>query len=157
MAQTSRQYIQRLQIIHGAQITMIIVFNLIAFVSRPPMVAGQEIFLYVFAAVLIFSVLASRMIFKNFIVKASAAPTLSEKLTKYLTAYIVRMAFLEVPGFFAAVVVLITGNVMALLGTAGVLILFFLLRPSVDLLKQELDFSQEQRAKIENPDGMVME
>jgi hypothetical protein len=157
MAQTSRQYIQRLQIIHGAQITMIIIFNLIAYMSRPPLATDNDMLLYVFAGLLVLGMLGSRFIFQTLIAKANAETTLTAKLTKYLTAFIVRLAFLEVPGFFAAVIILITGKPIALIGTAGVLLLFFLVRPSVDLLKRELVLTPNERARVEDPEGIVME
>ena len=154
MAQTSRQYIQRLQIIHGAQVTMIIIFNLIAYVSRPPR-TDDQIFLYAFLGVLIAGLLASRMIFSTLVAKANAETSLAAKLTKYLTAFIVRMAFLEIPGFFAAVIILITGNPLVLIGTAGILVIFFLVRPSADLLQRELTLSADDRARIADPNGIV--
>jgi hypothetical protein len=157
MAQTSRQYILRLQIIHGAQVMMITAFNVIAYASRPPMASDSQVLLYVVAGIVVAGTVASRLVFKSMVEKANQEKTLDNKLTKYLTAFIVRLALLEAPGFFAAVVVLITGNPAALLGTAGVLILFFMLRPTPALLKSELTLSPDEQRRIDDPNGIVTE
>jgi hypothetical protein len=155
MTQTSRQYIQRLQIIHAAQVVMIGVFSLIAYMSRPPLVEGKEILIYILAAILVAGIVASQIIAKILLAKAAAEPTLALKLTRYITATLVRLACLEVPGFFAAVVVLISGNVMAYIGSAGVLLMFFLFRPTPNLVIQELALGGDEKARMENPEGII--
>ncbi|RAV99833.1 hypothetical protein [Pseudochryseolinea flava] len=157
MAQTSKQYIQRLQIIHAAQMVMISIFSFIAYISRPALMEGHEMFLYILAAITMAGIVGSRFVFTMLITKAQNEPTLTAKLTRYLTAYIVRLAFLEAPGFFAAVIVLITGNIYAFLATVGILMMFFLVRPTPDLIKLELQLGGDQRTRIEDPNGVVME
>jgi F0F1-type ATP synthase membrane subunit c/vacuolar-type H+-ATPase subunit K len=63
----------------------------------------------------------------------------TEKLNKYRTALLVRLAFLEGANLFAIVVFLLTGSNLALIISSCLLILFILNKPSVERLKEDLE------------------
>jgi len=155
---TSGQFIQRINIIFYIQLTFIIAFNAIAFVgkndSSDP--ALSNIMLYVLTGMCAILVPASLFIYKMLVARAGSDTTLGNKLTKYMTATIIRMACLELPGFFAAGVILMTGNLMALLGAILVVTLLVFNRPSIVQLLQDIPFTPEEKDKLNNPNAVVM-
>lgn len=75
---------------------------------------------------------------------------LSGKLQRYQQAVLVRCAGFEMPGMFASVVALITGNVSFLLFTAVIVVLFLLFRPTVNSITNDLQLSSRERMELEN-------
>jgi hypothetical protein len=156
---TSRHYILRLQLIFGAQAATLIIFSLIVFLLKTEPVVDQEfatLLLYILAGLLLVTLSAVHFIFRILVDRANAQPNLTSKLKLYTTATIIRCALLEAPGLFAAIVMLLTGNSIALLGTLLVLLLFFFFRPSRDQTIQDLNLTPQEKASLENPDTVIL-
>jgi hypothetical protein len=143
------QHLQKLQIIHGAQVVVLVTFSILAYVFRPAesAVTDSDLWLYVLAIITAVTTAGSVMVFKVLLTNARQQKTLEQKLMKYFVASLSRLAFLELPGLMAGVVVLVTGNLQAYVATLLVLILFFVNRPNIVLLAEELILSGEEKAK----------
>jgi hypothetical protein len=94
-------------------------------------------------------VAASTFIFKFVIGRAASETNLGTKLSKYMGASLARMACLEVLGLFAAVIIFLTGNVLAFAGTALALMLFTINQPSRERVIEDLRLSSDEAAQLD--------
>jgi hypothetical protein len=155
---TSSKFFQRITIICLSQMMAILGFSVYAYVMKPTEITDQNlsnVLLYVLASFCVVMPLASSFLFKALAGKANAEKTLNGKLTKYMAAMIIRMALLEIPALFAAITVLLTGNVIGYLGSLLMLILFYFYRPSKAQLLQDVTFTQEEKDILNNPDAGI--
>ncbi len=106
---------------------------------------------YILFALLPGGMAAGYFIFKQSLASVNQNLSLKEKLMKYQTALLIRSACLELPGLFGAVAALITGGNSFLLFTAIIIVLFFLFRPTVYSITNDLSLSQGERTALENP------
>jgi hypothetical protein len=106
---------------------------------------------YILFALLPGGMAAGYFIFKQSLASVNQNLSLKDKLVKYQTALLIRSACLELPGLFGAVAALITGDNSFLLFTAIIIVLFFLFRPTVYSITNDLNLSQGERTILENP------
>jgi hypothetical protein len=151
MSQAVRQHIQKLQLIHGAQFAMITAFNILAYYFRPTgkVSPDSDDWLYVLAVFMAVTTTASVMMFRILVKKAQEQTNLNDKLSKYVAASLVRLALIESPGLLAAVMILITGNLQAYVGTVLTLMLFIVNRPRVTMMAEELILTAEEKSIVE--------
>ncbi|MBA4057310.1 MAG: hypothetical protein C0490_21530, partial [Marivirga sp.] len=71
------------------------------------------------------------------------------------SAILIRSAILEFPGLFASVICILTGSLLPMMGVAVILIIFFLLRPSIRGITQDLNLSNQEKATLENPSSIL--
>jgi hypothetical protein len=151
MSPTPHQYIQKLQLIHGAQITTLILLNIFAYYFR----AGNDTplsalhWLIVLAVFLAITGTASMMVFRMLLRKAQEQTGLQEKLNKYTVAVIARLALIEMSGLFAGVVVLITGNLQAYVVSLIAIMMLIMHMPRPSVVVEDLMLSAEDRAQVE--------
>ena len=153
---TSRQYLLQLNIIYGAQVFTLIAFGTIAFALRPkenPDTEFSTILHYALAALLVLSLFGAHFIFKLVLDGIDPAQPIGNKLQKFLTALLIRAAFLEVSGLFSGVVMLLTGSTIPLMVLALIILLFYFFRPTISQLVQELKLSVQEKTLLENPDS----
>lgn len=156
---TSKQYLFQLQLVYGAQAMTLLVFGLVAYTISSSKGAqiyqGENTLVYILAAVLIASLTAAHFLFNLLVRKIDKQPNLKSKLQKYQSAVLIRSAVLEFPGLFASVICILSGNLLPLMGVAVILIVFFLLRPSVRSVIQDLNLSTQEKAILENPSSAL--
>jgi hypothetical protein len=153
---TSRQYLLQLNIIYGAQALTLVTFGTISFALRPkenPDPEFSTILHYALAALLILSLFGAHFIFKLVIDGVDQGMPLGKKLQKFLTAMLIRVAFLEASGLFSGVVILLTGSTIPLIVLALVILLLYFFRPTISQLTQELRLTIQEKIVLENPDA----
>ncbi|HYG18752.1 MAG TPA: hypothetical protein VD816_07480, partial [Ohtaekwangia sp.] len=111
----------------------------------------SEIFMYAMALLFAVSLTAAHFAFKKILHKAGSLSDIKSKMTRYTTACIVRSALFEVPGLFAAVIVLVTGNILALAGSLVALLLLLFFRPSRQQVVQDLNLTIQEMLMLESP------
>lgn len=156
---TSKQYLLQLQLIYGTQAMTLLVFGIVAyFISsskESQTVQSENILVYILAGIVIISLSAAHFVFNLLIRKIDNKISLKSKLQKYQSAMLIRSAVLEFPGLFAGVVCILSGNLLPLMGVAIILIVFFLLRPSIGGIIQDLNLSTSEKIVLENPAGIL--
>ena len=115
----------------------------------------REIFLYMVPAFTIAGLSAAYLIYKYTIGKINPALSLHEKLIKYQSACMVRMALLEAVGLVAAVATFLTGYFYFLICPLLIVIIFILLRPSVYGITEDLNLTQDEKGKLEGKDAFI--
>jgi hypothetical protein len=151
MSPTPHQYIQKLQVIHGAQITTLILLNVVAYYFRATNNTSLSAlhWLIVLAIFLAITSTASMMAFRMLLRKAQEQTGLQEKLNKYTVAVIARLALIEISGLFAGIVVLITGNLQAYVVSLIAIMMLFMHMPRASVVIEDLMLSAEERAQVE--------
>jgi len=99
---------------------------------------------------------AGYYLFKQWMQAINPSLSLREKLMKYQTALLIRSGCFEMPGLFAAVAALMTGDNSFLLFTAIVITLFFILRPTIYTICIDLALSRKDRILLENPSSPLI-
>ncbi len=128
------QHLKSLKILHfafsaGATMAYLFVGDILNI--RAPKFEG-EIMYYIFIPAI--AVLASNFIFKNAISKIEAKKTISEKMSAYKTASIIRWAILEGAAFF----ILFVKPELVLFGVL-LLLYLFLVKPTKEKIETELN------------------
>lgn len=162
MQTTSKSFLTNLRIIYFALIGTMALFALVSFyltVSGSVEVNADAKFVlmmrYVLFAVTPAAIGVGYVAFKQILSGATRLPSLKEKLMRYQVAVLVRSASLEIPGLFASVITLITGELSFLLFTSIILMLFLMLIPGVGAIVQDLALSRKESAVLENPDSIL--
>lgn len=156
MNPTSKSVLTALNMIYFSLISMMGMFAVVVlFINTSADITSDPqltlIFRYVLFALLPIGLGAGYFIFKQWMKAIPPSLSLREKLMKYQTAVLIRSGCFEMPGLFGAVAALITGDDSFILFTAIVIILFLLLRPSIYIITQDMNLSQQERAMLENP------
>ncbi|HEY3403984.1 MAG TPA: hypothetical protein VGK59_11390 [Ohtaekwangia sp.] len=161
---TSKQYLSQLTLIYFAQAGMMLIFAAIVFALNyiGKMGAGADestssLLTNALVGVVIIGFSASHFLYNFMVSKIDSSLSLQKKMPKYTGAVILRSACLELPGMFASVVFFMTGNVFILLIPVFAGIIFFLLRPTVSSIAEDLKLSPNDRALLNDPDAVVAE
>jgi hypothetical protein len=160
MNPTSKSALSALNIIYFSLIMMMIIFSAVVFFLNTSGGISNDAELtlllrYVLCGLLPIGLGAGYFIFKQFINSISPSISLREKLMKYQTAVLIRSACFEMPGLVGAVAALITGDNSFLLFTAIVIVLFLILRPSAYTITSDLNLTQDERTRLENPSSTL--
>lgn len=157
-----KQYFSILRILHLALCAAVVAFGTVVhFVILPVqgVEAGTNSGLYVnlSAGYMVFAISIGYWLFGSQMKTAKAASNLSDKLNTYRSANIIRWALLEGAGLVALVFYLLSGNVI-LLAIAGIALLVLgLLHPNVMRLKVDLDLSQTELDRLDDPQDLVVQ
>lgn len=115
----------------------------------------DNILLIVVSAFLFGGIFMSHFLGKLFLQGLKNQNLLKKKLRSYQTLVIIRLAMLEIPGFFALMLFGMTGNNLFLLPAVITVILFFLFKPSKAKLVAELQLNHEEKALIDDPNTVL--
>lgn len=145
--------LQTLRIIHFAMLFMPLAFGLIVvflYLSDSlPSGGDQEIFLIIPPIILVGAVPLSWIIFNQILKSALVEPTsFQKKISAYQTAHLIRLSLFEVAGLMAVVVCFITGNLYNLVVLGVVIIVFFMLKPSVYQMESKLQLTPEEKENL---------
>lgn len=146
--------LKTLRILHFALLAGMIFFSLVSFFLNytgvePAAAELSGIFIYIIPVFVLGGFTASHLLFKNRMGIARSATGLTEKLTHYRAALIVRWALLEGPAFFAIVVYMLT-NELLFLGWAAIIIVYFItLWPTVAKSVADLELNYTEQHELE--------
>jgi hypothetical protein len=125
-----------MQVIHTAFCTAITGFAIVALIMRKERIhfdvsfSGNDPYFPLFPILAVISVAVGFFMFNKQIRSLDPMLTGEDKIAAYQTAFIVRCAFIEAPALLNVVAFLIYGNLIYLIVTAVVLIVFILTRPT---------------------------
>lgn len=158
----SSTYILTLRIIYYAQLASLLAFSVIVFfllnnAATPVDKDLAATLQYPLSAFFIAGLAASQLIPRYILKKIDPAFSLKQKMTKYTATVIIRGACMEVPGLFACVVAMLTGQIYYLLVIPLLLIMFLLYLPSQAGIISDLNLTPTERAQVEDPNAVITE
>jgi len=143
------------KMLHWSLVLMLVGFGVVVFllnISEPTgeVTDDNNILLYVPAIVLVIAIPTSMIVFKKHIKEnMPKKPTkLSDKLGLYQTGHLIRMAILEVAGFFAVVISLITGTLLNLAVLLIAILFMVMLTPSLLKITEAVDLTPKERNQL---------
>ncbi len=155
---TSKSVVNALTMIYFSLVMVMAAFGLIVLylnytggISTDADPAFAQLLRYILFAVLPIGLLSGYFIFKKIIATIPSTTSLKGKLGYYQNAVLIRSACFELPGIVGGVAALITGDNSFLLFTALVVVMFFLVRPTVYTITADLNLTSQERAILENP------
>lgn len=149
-----KEALKTLRILHFALLAGMIFFSLVALFLfynglEPIDVELSRAFTYIIPIFVVSGYVASHLLFKNRMGVARSAKYLTEKLTHYRAAFIVRLALLEGPAFFAIVAYMLTSELI-FLGWAAIIIVYFItLWPTPAKIVADLALNYNEQHELE--------
>jgi F0F1-type ATP synthase membrane subunit c/vacuolar-type H+-ATPase subunit K len=117
---------------------------------------GNDPLFYISPVLVVFGIFTGSFMFKQAVAKVAEKPSLSEKLSAYQTALIIRYALSEGPSLFGIVCMLLTHNLYYLI-VVGVNILYFIIiRPTKFKIQDDLNLAYDEQTELDaNNTGQV--
>ena len=160
--QTSRQYLMSLVIIFGALLFAQVLFiGLVYFLAKSgsmtPNPSMDSLFQILVPTVALVNVGLSVFVPKRIIqaIQNKENQSLMAKLGAFRTALLIRCAFLESVSLFGSISYVLTGNLLYLGIAALMVLLFTRLIPTSQKVSDELQLNYQEKAILENPDGII--
>jgi hypothetical protein len=163
LKQTSKSYFMALTVMHLALVGGIVFFGgimtfLVTNLAVSAEMRGLETtFLYIVCIFFVFGIISSFVIYRKRVGDLTNQQDLTSKMTGYRGAFIVRLALLEGPAFFAIVVAFLTGNLLFLVFAGIIAVYMIYLRPSKETVARDLGLNYDEIAKIQNPEYLIAE
>ncbi|MEM6768358.1 MAG: hypothetical protein AAF655_25695 [Bacteroidota bacterium] len=157
--QTSKEYLNYLQLIHAALIIGQLLFAGVAIflISQGgPLSEDLTDIFQLLAPILVLGGIAGSIFLpKTLLASAKESSDLSGKLQTYRSTSIIKFAILEAPSLVSLVAFLLTGNSF-FLGLAAIIVaVFFMNRPTTSTIINELELNQEEARIIEDEAAVV--
>ncbi len=131
----------------GAALFLIVVFAITRNAETPENEV-VDTFYYIIPVIGVVGLMLSRVIFKISIKKISESLPLKDKLTRYQTACIIRIALVEAPALFTCVAFMLTAdNTFGGIAVALILLMFINF-PTKSRIINELRLDAEQRNEL---------
>jgi hypothetical protein len=116
-----------------------------------------EIFQYLVPLVCVVSVALSYGVSNWLLQRAKSQSTLGDKLLAYRGVLLTRYALLEAPSLFSTVAYLLTGYLFFVGISLAVAVLFVMSRPSAERAAADLSLDFQEKAKLNDPQAIVVE
>lgn len=147
-----KSFVKILTIIHGALCTGLAVFGAFAFMQNGNFNVNSradDVFIYIVPIVAMAGYFGSKFIYKNLLQNLPREEPLMKKLQRYQMASIIQYALIEGPSFLALFAYFYSGNAMHLVIAISLMLYLFILRPSLQKLKNELPLSLEEEKEFD--------
>jgi hypothetical protein len=159
---TSKSYFFSLTLISFAQpfvLTLFagVVFFLISSGQFSPDEGLKSIFQYLVPIGFIVTLTMGHFVFKSLIGNVNPSSNLKEKMRKYMTAFLVRAALIEVGGFLGAIAAFLTGDLYYLVAALLAIVILVILRPGHHTIAEDLNLPSEEKKLLQNPEAIVSE
>ena len=108
-----------------------------------------NIFVVVIPVIAIAGYFLSNLLYKLLLNKVTQSDDLSKKLSRYLTANLVKAVCLEAPAFISIAVTFITGNVVFLFIALLMALVMYFKFPSKEKFKVELTLNTKEKSELD--------
>ncbi|MCW5908220.1 MAG: hypothetical protein KIS94_10195 [Chitinophagales bacterium] len=159
---TSKAYFKSLALLHFALTMGQVIFLMVLVYLHTSLMPEQAdktfatVLMYFVPAVALLSFSTGSFIYRTKLTALKTVSSLSEKLTGYRLTMITRFALWEGASLFSLIAYQLTGNNLFTVITVVFVLLFIVVRPTPEKLVYELELSPDEKAVIENPDGVVL-
>ena len=103
------------------------------------------------------SIIGGYFLFRFMTKKIDSTFPLKKKMPKYFGAILMRSTLFEIPALFASIVAFVSVQIAYLAIIVVVFIVFYLLRPTPDMIAQDLQLTPQDRALLDNPEAIIAE
>jgi len=110
--------------------------------------ALDKVLSFVVAALGSGSILGSYVVFNSKLTNIKTSADIEQKLTQYRAAQIVRWALLEGPSFFSIIAYIITGDILFVLVSIAIILLFIPTFPTMNRFEKDLELTWEEKNQL---------
>lgn len=140
------EQIKPVKIIFFALLSGQIIFLFIALflVQSGNVVPNENLFLIFFVVdlmIIVPGIVVGPMLYRSFISRVKSGMSLSEKFNLYKQGTIIKLALVEAPTIFSIVAYMLTGSLVFLIIAIGVLVLFFMHKPTIEKFAEDFNIS----------------
>lgn len=156
--QTPKQYLRSMQLVHIALLLGMIIFAGVTYYMNPSTEINMfesGAFIFVVPVIIMLGILLGNFIFKKLINRTFKQESLKSKLDNYLSALIIKLAFIEGPSLLALVAYLLSGNLVYLLFAVVLMIYFFTLKPSKQSIINTLNLTGDLKTQFDKENEKV--
>ena len=157
----TQQYFFTLNLIVGAQALALATFALVVLLiespSQPMDPEQASLFQYMAIGLLIAGLVLSQLVPKQIIGKVSPSLPFKQRVPKYFTMVIFRIACLEMPGLFVCAIAFISGQTMYVYAVPLLLLVFYLYRPRKEELIELLKLTPDESKQLDDPNAIISE
>jgi hypothetical protein len=115
----------------------------------------EETLLIVMVIICLGGITLGKLIPRALIQKIKIEADVTEKLKVYISAFILKLAMLEVPTLLAIVFFFIEGNLIYVAIAALMIVIFMFNRPTLYKISNELQLNHQERMTLNNLDSAV--
>ncbi len=157
----AQQYFKLLNIIHkallGGQLVFMIVsvFLVLSGTFEAFLAEERNLFFIIVAIMAAGGLFAGNFLYNKQLNSIIQLNDFIEQFTKMRALIIMRLALLEGPTILAIIFYLLTGSWLFLLFAAVLLLLFLKLKPDKEKIIEELEFSEEKKRQLADPNTIV--
>lgn len=154
----SKKYLSQVNLIYFAQASMMLAFAAVVFalvysgkiVPTPDENLTNNL-TYALAAVALAGYAAAFFTYRQMLSRIDKTAEFKKKMSSFLSALLVRSACLEVPALLAAIVMFMTAKLYLMAIPVVTFIVFYLIRPTVSSIAEDMQLSQKEKASLEDP------
>jgi hypothetical protein len=148
-----RAAVKTLPIIYMGLIAGQVLFCIVAYAEFPQkgfsLNGSNDPLIYAALILAAGGVFAGNFLFRQQLGKISPEHSLSQKISAYQTAFIIRAALAEGPSLFSIVAFMLSGNLLFLAITTAMVLYFLTFRPTRDKIANELNLDYKEKAELE--------
>src|SRR6478609_1386268 len=151
----SKEYLRTVNVFYYMQMFVIVAFGgVVLFLiqsgrageGNPSLASTLQTVLIVEFAV---SIIGGYFLFRYMMKKIDSTVPLRKKMPKYFSAILLRSTLFEIPALLASFVAFVSVDISYLGIIPTVFIIFYLLRPTLDMIEQDLELTREDRALLD--------
>lgn len=156
---STSDFIRSLSILHLAMMIGQLLFSFIVLFlifqnDLVEVIISDSIFRFIVPVLIFIGISSGFFLYKTKLKNLVYIP-LSDKLQRYRTAVIIRDSLFEAPSLVAIIVTFLTGNYFYLIYTIVIIVLFLYLIPTKEKIIFSLSLSQDEIAKLEDPNFTI--
>ncbi len=148
-----KTFLRTLTLIHTVLFLGMVAFGLFTYFQNGSFTARmnrKELLVYVVPFLAAVGYFLSQFLFTKQLQPLQREQKLSLKLSKYLSASLLKYSLLEVPGFLALSSYLVSGNALYLVIAIALMAYLFVQRPTADQIKKDLPLTMDEQKLFDN-------
>ncbi len=158
---TSGEYFKTIKIVHIAIVIGVVLFTIVSLIRRiigfePVGYEIDKVLLILVPIFVLIGIFASNFVFKKILNEIREKSNFKEKMEKYRSALIIKLALIEGPAFFAIISFLLTGNYIHLGLTVILIIVLLIYKPNKTKLVNELELVKKESDLIYNSESEIL-
>jgi len=145
-------FFKTLKIIYGSLIFGVFLFTALTYLSIKkivPNVDGNMMFVVGIPIVSVAGILMSNLLYASILRKITSNDDLQKKLSRYLTANLLRAVFLEIPAFLSIAATFISGNVVFLFAALMMALMMYFKFPSKEKFAAEVTLNRKEKTELD--------
>jgi len=145
-------FFKTLKIIYAALIVGVLIFTALTYLSikeTNTLITTNNLFVIVLPVLAASGYFLSNLLYKKILNNITSSDTLHKKMSRYLTANLLKAVCLEVPAFVSIAVTFVSGNIVFLCIALVMALLMYFKFPSKERFKSEVTLNMKEKTELD--------